>query len=145
MAEGSVGEERLVGRRDLLAATTAIVGSSALATAGIASASQDRDDKSYVAASVSGHPSSKVIEVVPFGTDITVRVQLAEGAIAVHRDNSDARFADFVAGTSIVFDLPGGSGEHRTFDTPDDGKLFTASHVADCLTGAKDSRGRSVN
>lgn len=143
MADRHAGDERVLGRRELFAAGTAVVGGG-LATAAIASAATEQSDMAYVAARVAGHPSADVIEVVPAGTDVAVRVRLAPGARAVHRDNEDASLSDFAVGSAITFDVPGPSDGHLRLTERDRGRVFAAVHVADCRPGTPGSRGQAV-
>lgn len=144
MTDGHADDGRLLERRDFFVAASALVGGG-LAAAGIASAATVEKDMAYVAAKVVGHPSVDVLEVVPAGTDVMVRVELAPGARAVHRDNASAQFADFKVGDAITFDVPGPSDGHLQLSDRDRGRVFAAVHVADCRPGTTESRGRSVS
>lgn len=143
MTDRDVPDGRLLQRREFLAAASTVVagGVTAVGAAGVASAD---DEMTYVAARVAGHPSPDVLEVVPYGTDVTVRVRLAAGGSAVHRDQRGAKLSDFGVGDSVTFDVAGLSNGHDDIDERDAGRLFVAVHVSDTRPGTYESRGRSA-
>lgn len=131
-----------MGRRDLFAAGSALV-VTGLGAASVASAGAE-EEITYVAGTVVGHAGPDVLEVTPYGTDVTVQVRLAPEARAVHRGNAHSDVSAFAVGDSIAFDVEQAPNAHGGLDDSDAGRVFAAVQLADCRPGTQESRGQPV-